>query len=113
MKQKSFGVTSKFFSLYQAFKTEAEKLGVEWNSSFNAFEESKMTRTGIFIANNWHKAGSDSVKMSFSNFTENIFDLDSNFEGAIEKLKDFVSVKEMTLEEVERELGYKIIIKNS
>lgn len=113
MESKSFGVTSKFFSVYQAFKTEAEEIGVIWNTSFNPFEARFMNRRGIFITRDWHRTEDGKVRMSFSNFTENIIDLDTNFKGAIERVQSLVAAKEMTLEEIEKVLGHKVIIVNS
>jgi len=39
--EKTFGVFSKHFTLIEAFKKEAEKLGWTYNCSFNEFSENK------------------------------------------------------------------------
>jgi len=110
----SFAVTSKYFSVYQAFKTEAEKIGLVWAEDFNPFtEDMGKSRNCIWVQDNWNWAkASKGVGMSFSNTSDDKIDLDSNFEAGLEAVRELLAntVRNMTQEQIEKELGYKIQI---
>lgn len=103
----TLAVKSKSFLVYQAFKSIAEQLGVKWVESFQRFEEKSMNHcTCIYLSEDFKGGG---LGMSFSNSSNPEIDLDTNFREAIEALQVFVTPpKEMTLEDIEKELGYRI-----
>jgi hypothetical protein len=82
--QKRFSVKSKYFSLYKAFREEAEKVGWVYNSEFNPFEESKVDSCGcMFFFTEWHHKGWD-PKFAFSNHSGLVFELPQQWDEAIE-----------------------------
>ena len=84
-----FAVKSKYFSVYEAYKKELEKIGYEWNHKFNPFFESvTKDRTCIYVGTGWQ--GYDSAPMmSFSNpgGGTRVYNLDSEFEAAVSYAK--------------------------
>lgn len=87
----SFGVRSKFVSVYMAFIEECEKIGWIWNNDFTRKEEAE-NFTGhryngcIFLSDSFGTKR-DIPAMSFSG-TSHAIDLDTDFAGAIEKAKE-------------------------
>jgi hypothetical protein len=83
---KMFSVKSKYFSLYRAFKEEAEKVGWTYNSGFNVFEPETMDFSDcLFFHAHWHHAGRNPL-FSFSNSETNVFQLPEQWDVAIEHL---------------------------
>lgn len=81
----AFAVKSKYFSVYEAYKKELEKIGYEWNHKFNPFFESvTKDRTCIYVGAGWEGYGGKPM-MSFSNPGSGVrvFNLDSEFEEAV------------------------------
>lgn len=100
-----FAVVSKRFSLYKAFREEVEKFGWKWNEKFNPFtEEKRKDMNCLFFSTHWYR---DGIPMfSFSNYTNDrkVFDLDGEFEEALEYAESLVK-KKVTYEDVEKSLG--------
>ena len=83
--QISFAAKSKYFSVYEAYKKELEKIGYEWNDEFNPFNEEISKRsTCVYVGSNWNYRGTG-PKMSFSHpdYSTKVFNLDCEFESAI------------------------------
>lgn len=84
---KRFSIKAKYFSLYQAFREEAEKAGWVYNSIFNPFEESKMRSCNcLFFSTQWERDGWD-PKFSFSNGGAEEFNLPDEWDEAIEYMQ--------------------------
>lgn len=82
-----FAIKSKYFSLYQAFREEAEKVGWVYNSDFNVFEEERMDFSNcLFFHTHWKHEGRNPL-FSFSNSDKNVFNLPEQWNEAIEYMK--------------------------
>lgn len=89
MKQR-FAIKSKYFSLYQAFREEAEKAGWEHNTSFNPFtEERSQWCNCLFFCTDW--PGNNKAMFSFSNSSTNVYDLPKQWDEAIEHMKAVIN----------------------
>lgn len=85
MRQK-FAIKSNHFSLYKAFREEAEKAGWVHNSGFNPFTEEKSQWCNcLFFCPDW--LGDNRAMFSFSNSNENVFCLPDQWDEAIEHMK--------------------------
>lgn len=83
MSERMFAVTSQYFSLYQAFREEAEKLGWVYHTELNPFIEEKMQSCScLFFSNNWQSNEHD-PRFSFSNHSGVVFDLSREWNEAI------------------------------
>lgn len=84
---KIFSVKSKYFSLYQAFREEAEKAGWVYNSEFNVFEAERMDFSNcLFFHTHWKHEGRNPL-FSFSNSETNVFHLPEQWHEAIDCMK--------------------------
>lgn len=85
-KRIGFAVKSKYFSVYQAFRTEMEQIGYIWNEHFNEFTPQRRAATSCVYVSDDFGNYPDKPAMSFSNASANadIFDLDTNFQAAID-----------------------------
>jgi hypothetical protein len=80
---KYFAIKSKYFSLYKAFREEAEKAGWQYNDKFNAFEEDKAESCScLFFHLDWNREGRNPM-FSFSNHSEIVFELETQWDIAI------------------------------
>lgn len=87
MEQKCFSIKSKYFSLYQAFRKEAEKIGWSYNDDFNPFDEERMDYSNcLFFHTHWKRAGRNPL-FSFSNSDKDVFNLPEQWDEAIEHMK--------------------------
>jgi hypothetical protein len=85
----AFAVKSKYFSVYEAYKKELEKIGYKWNHNFNPFQELiTKDRTCIYVGTGW-QGYCDAPMMSFSNpgRCARVYNLDSEFEAAVSYAK--------------------------
>lgn len=95
MKRHRFAIKSKHFSLYQAFKTEAEKIGWTYLESFNEFkpENAKGYLNCLFFSYEFEKAyGLPSFSLSCST-DQNIdtYWLETDFDKALQHARDTYS----------------------
>jgi hypothetical protein len=105
MKQEKFtmAVTADHFSLYEAFKTEAEKLGWTYHSDFVPFSK---TRIGLcncmyFSFDFGNMEGRPAFSLSSTN--EKTFQLESQFGEALEMAKQIIesySIKTIKLNDL-------------
>lgn len=87
MEHKFFAIKSKYFSLYNAFREEAEKVGWVYNIDFNVFEEERMNYSNcLFFHAHWQHEGRNPL-FSFSNSEKNVFNLPEQWDEAIERMK--------------------------
>lgn len=86
-----FSLKSKCFSLYKAFREEAEKAGWKYNSEFNEFEEHRMQYCDcLFFSTEWAHNGID-PRFSFSNSNTNVFTLPERWNEAVEYMKQAIT----------------------
>lgn len=86
--EKRFAIKSKYFSLYQAFREEAEKIGWVYNEEFNMFRESIMECSDcLFFSTNWKFCGWNPM-FSFSNSDLNVFQLPEQWDEAVGHMRD-------------------------
>jgi hypothetical protein len=79
-----FSIKSEHFSLYQAFREEAEKVGWIYNTDFNEFMESKMDACNcLFFCTEWKHKGRD-PRFAFSNSSTRVFHLPEQWNEALE-----------------------------
>jgi hypothetical protein len=84
---KCFSIQSKYFSLYQAFREEAEKVGWVYNHGINLFEVEKMEYSNcLFFHTHWRHEGREPM-FSFSNSETNVFRLPEQWSEAVEHMK--------------------------
>jgi hypothetical protein len=84
---KMFSIKSKYFSLYQAFREEAEKVGWVHNVDFNPFTEEQCDYSNcVFFHTEWKFEGHNPM-FSFSNSDENVFELPRQWDEALEFMK--------------------------
>lgn len=86
-----FGVKSKYFEVYQAYKTIVEEIGYVYNEKFSAFTRSKAEMLhGLWLDANWDQLGPNILGFSFTGFGKGnkTFNLDTQFEEAVEYAKD-------------------------
>ena len=104
MKQEKFtmAVTAEHFSLYEAFKKEAEKLGWTYNSDFIPFD---ITRKGLncmyFSFDFTYMEGRPAFSLSSTN--KKTFQLESEFRQALEMAKQLIdsySIKTVQLNDL-------------
>lgn len=85
-----FGVTAKTFSLYEAFKKEAEKHGWTYNEKFNRFEEDNMMScNSLHFYSNWNKEGSCLFSFSNTSSQHKTFNLPEQWDSAIEYISSY------------------------
>jgi len=91
-KEIMFGVYSKYASVYNAFIIECEKIGWVWNEFFakksqiDSYLNNGNSNRCIWFSTHF-KAYSDTPAFSFSSGS-NLMCLDTDFEGAIQKVKE-------------------------
>lgn len=98
----AFAVKSKYFSVYEAYKKELEKIGYEWNHKFNLFFESvAKDKKCIYVGTGWQGYGSAPM-MSFSNPGSGVkvFNLDSEFEEAVSYANEEYDRRKVPVERV-------------
>lgn len=84
--EQRFTIKAKYFSLYQAFRKEAEKVGWVYNEEFYEFREDKMNRSNcLFFSTHWSYRGWNPM-FSFSNSDTNVFQLPEQWNDAIEHM---------------------------
>lgn len=103
---KKFAVKSNSFSLYKAFKEEAEKMGWKYNGVFNPFDEEKMNFCNcLYFCENWSK--SNEYKFSMSNASTGvIFQLGTQWDEALLYAKNLIDNEK----EKEKELNYYVTL---
>jgi hypothetical protein len=85
--EKRFSIKTSCFSLYKAFREEAEMAGWKYNGSFNPFEEERMQYCNcLFFSTEWDHNGMD-PRFSFSNSSTNVFQLPEQWNEAIDCMK--------------------------
>lgn len=95
-----FAVTSKRFSLYEAFRTEVEKFGWKWNEKFIVFaQDTTKNRNSLFFSTKWYKDGVPMFAFSNSGGDTKSFDLGSEFEAALAYAASLIE-KKITYEDV-------------
>jgi len=87
-----FFVTSKYFSLLEAFKNECEKMGWYYDQSFIKFDPNKVGpgagTTGLYFDDTWlARNGKPKFCDSLSNSDERIFELPKQWDQALEFAK--------------------------
>lgn len=86
-----FSIKSKYFSLYQAFREEAEKVGWSHNTGFNPFtEEQSKWSNCLFFSSCWKGPGSQPM-FSFSNSDINAYTLPEQWDAAIDHMKNIIN----------------------
>jgi hypothetical protein len=96
-------IKSKTFTLYEAFKKEAEMLGYKYVHEFTPFEHSKAECfDGLFFISDWGGYGCNGIPgFSFSNSNRNIFTIPEQWDDAISAIKEILeSNKIVTREEI-------------
>jgi hypothetical protein len=82
-----FSIKSKYFSLYQAFREEAEKVGWIHDVQFNPFTEDQCNYSNcLFFHTDWRNDGHKPM-FAFSNSNTNVFELPSQWDEALEYMK--------------------------
>jgi hypothetical protein len=88
--RQDFAIKSKFFSLYQAFREEAEKAGWLHNADFNPFTEEKSQWCDcLFFCTSWR--GDNKPMFSFSNSSQNVFRLPEQWDEAVDHMRKVVA----------------------
>lgn len=88
-----FAIKSKYFSLYQAFREEAEKVGWIHNVSFNPFtEETSNYCDCLFFCAEWF-CKTPKPMFSFSNSDNNVFTLPEQWDIAIEHMTKLIKLQ--------------------
>src|SRR5689334_16705852 len=91
--ENNFAIKSKYFSLYQAFREEAEKAGWIHNASFNPFtEETSNYHDCLFFCTHW-LCEMPKPMFSFSNSGNNVFNLPEQWNEAIEHMRSVIQLK--------------------
>ena len=85
--RKRFAIKSKYFSLYQAIREEAVKIGWVYNSEFTPFAEGKTDSCNcLFFSTEWDFNGWD-PRFAFSNHGETVFNIPEQWNEAIEYMR--------------------------
>ena len=94
----TMAVRSNHFSLYQAFKKEVEKLGWTYNSDFVEFDESYITHNCLFFSYEFGGEMKGRPAFSLSNTSLDTYQLESQFEEALEQAKRIITNSCITIE---------------
>lgn len=86
-KMEHFGIKAEYFSLYEAIKKEAEKVGWKYNTAFVEFHEVKTAYCdSLYFNPNWDRQGD--FKFSLSNCGEiEIYKLPEQWDGALAAIR--------------------------
>jgi hypothetical protein len=80
-----FAVKAKCFSLYEAFKKEAEKIGWDYNQAFSEFESERMDFCNcLWFAATWDKDNDFLFSFSNAGFSSHAFELPKQWDEAID-----------------------------
>lgn len=93
---KEFGIKSKSFPLYEAFKKEAEALGYKYNNNFTEWEERRTKdNTGLYFSEGYSGELYGKKAFAFTNWTSGdrlkTFNLETQYGEAIEHLKKIIA----------------------
>lgn len=91
MQHKSFYVKSPYFSLYEAFKIEVEKIGWVYNTKFNTFSKHNLVgRSCMWFGNEWsfEKRTAPMFALSNPGNDQTGFDLSTHFKEALAFAKE-------------------------